>query len=187
MAITIAACGVASFSLAVLALVSPAKKVGHDLLAPVALGMSVAAAAYLLASARHLGLAGDRQVIHASGRAARTAALVVLAIVAVFWGTATLGRQSGLVAAESFEQSLLTAPRAVIYSKKRIAVTGPGVVFEPLDASDAVFAYRYSGLRVLLHSAGRWFLVPAGWTSGTNSYVTLIPDHESEIRVDLAP
>ena len=174
--------------IAVTGLVIPSKKVWFDVLAPVALGGAVAASVCLLALMKRNQALPDT-VRHglASGQSARTTAFVVLALVAIFWATATIGRQNGLRAARSFEHGLPVSARAVVYSHQRIAIAGPGVAFERLNTTDSAYAYRYSGLRVLQHNNGRWFLLPAGWNRYNDSFAVLINENDDGIRIDLAP
>ena len=42
-----------------------------------------------------------------------------------------------------------------------------------LDARDSEYRYRYSGLRLLVRSAGKYFAVPDGWTQSTGTAIVL--------------
>jgi hypothetical protein len=108
-------------------------------------------------------------------------------LVAVFWATANVARQRGVDAARAIELSLPIQPQAVVYSRDRLQIAGPGVGLSELDAPDAAFAFRYNGLRTLVHAGGRWFLLPVGWTRQNGATVFLLPDSSEAIRVDLAP
>lgn len=123
----------------------------------------------------------------ASTRTARRGLLVALALGAVFWVTTTVAEQRGVAAANAIEVSLPIRPQAIVYSRARLQITGPGVTLSRLDASDAAFAYRYSGLRTLVHAGGRWYLLPAGWTRDNGATAIVLPDSETGIRVDLSP
>jgi hypothetical protein len=122
----------------------------------------------------------------ASTQKVRRALLAALALVAVFWVTTTVAQQRGAAAANAIEVSLLVRPQAVVYSRARLQITGPGVTLSTLDATDAAFAYRYSGLRPLINADGRWFLLPAGWTPDNGATVIVLPDSVNDIRVDLS-
>jgi hypothetical protein len=123
----------------------------------------------------------------ASTQTVRRGLLVALALVAVFWTTTTVAQQRGIAAANAIEISLPIQPQAIVYSRARLQITGPGVTLSRLDASDAAFAYRYSGLRTLIHANGRWYLLPAGWTRDNGATVIVLPDSVNDIRVDLSP
>jgi hypothetical protein len=110
-----------------------------------------------------------------------------LLLVSAFWATATVAQQRGNAVAQSFEASLPVQPQAVVYSRQRLEITGPGVTVTRLAGADAAFIYRYDGLRPLLHSGGHWFLLPAGWTHSNGATVIILPDTAASIRVDLAP
>jgi hypothetical protein len=90
-------------------------------------------------------------------------------------------------AARAFELSLPLQSQAVVYSKVRLHITGPGVAVVDLNPTDALYQFRYNGLRTLLHSSGRWFLLPVGWTADNGATVVLLPDDSPDIRIDLAP
>lgn len=123
----------------------------------------------------------------AANRTVRRVLLAALLLVAAFWATADVARQRGLVAARAIEVSLPLQPQAIVYGRDRLQITGPGVSLERLDAAGAAFAFRYNGLRTLVHSNGHWFLLPAGWTRDNGASVIMLPDSPTGIRVDLAP
>ena len=50
---------------------------------------------------------------------------------------------------------------------------------------DERYPYRYSGLRLLVMSGGKYFLVPDGWTRASGA-VLVIPD-TPDIRVEFFP
>jgi hypothetical protein len=74
----------------------------------------------------------------------------------------------------------------VIYSSKRLQISGPGVTVVELPAASAEYRFRYSGLRLLIHSGGRWFLLPEGWSRSNAATVILLRD-DGDTRVDLHP
>lgn len=78
-------------------------------------------------------------------------------------------------------------PEAVVYSSQHLQITGPGITETRLSATDAAFAFRYNGLRPLIHSGGRWFLLPAGGTHSNDATVIILPDATPGIRVELGP
>lgn len=117
----------------------------------------------------------------------RKTLLVGLALVAAFWWTTNAANRTGFESARAVEKSLLLRPQAVVYSAERLEISGLWIVEEPLDGSDSMFAYRYTGLRVLTHTNGRWFLLPAGWTRSNRDVVVLLPDDAEGLRVDLRP
>lgn len=135
----------------------------------------------------HEAVPGRLSTVLTSTRTLRRALLLALALVGIFWVTTTVAQQRGTAAAEAIELSLPLRPQAVVYSRDRLQITGPGVTLARLDEADAAFVYRYSGLRTLVHSGGRWYLLPAGWTRDNGATVIVLPDSADDIRVDLSP
>jgi hypothetical protein len=135
----------------------------------------------------HESVPDQLSTVLASTQTVRRGLLAALALVAVFWTTTTVAQQRGIAAANAIEISLPIHPQAIVYSRTRLQITGPGVTLSRLDASNAAFAYRYSGLRTLVHAGGRWFLLPAGWTRDNGATVIVLPDSVNDIRVDLSP
>jgi hypothetical protein len=123
----------------------------------------------------------------AGTRLVRRVAIAALVLIAIFWATANLAHRRGDEAARLIEASLPLQSQAVVYSKNRLQITGPGVGVATLDPTEAQHRFRYNGLRTLLHSGGRWFLLPVGWTADNGATVVLLPDDSPDIRVDLAP
>ena len=158
------------------------------LAAPAALGTGAFLLEYAVGAARTTGAVPDPlSRALASTVVLRWVTVAALVLVAVFWATANVAQQRGIDAARAIELSLLTQPQAVVYSRSRLQITGPGVTLTPLDATGEGFAFRYSGLRTLAHTGGRWFLLPAGWTHENGATVILLSENSDAIRVDLAP
>lgn len=157
------------------------------LFAPVALASGAVLVHYTAEMVqRHQPMPTQLSTVLVSTQTLRRGLLSALALVAVFWITTTVAQQRGIAAANAIEISLVVRPQAVVYSRTRLQITGPGVTLSQLDASDAMFAYRYSGLRPLIYAGGRWFLLPAGWTHDNGATVIVLPDPADGIRVDLS-
>jgi hypothetical protein len=182
------AAAVALLGIALAALVSPTKTVGPWILAPAALGGAGLLSGYTFAlTQRHLTIPDALRSALTSGQRVRTGTLVALTLVAIFWATANAGREQGTKDARTFELSLAVQHQAVVYSRQRLQIFGPGITSTELDPRNAAYVYRYSGLRLLAHSGGRWFLLPAGWRSDNGTLVTILDDSDTGIRVALAP
>jgi hypothetical protein len=161
---------------------------GGPLLSPVSLGAGALLLDYAVQTARTYETLPDHvlAVVDAT-RGLRGGLLVALALVAAFWATANVAEQHGINAARAIERSLPVRPQAIVYSRDRLQITGPGVSVVRLSGADAAFAFRYNGLRTLTHTDDHWFLLPVGWTHDNGTTVILLPDSTDEIRVDLAP
>ena len=55
-----------------------------------------------------------------------------------------------------------------------------------LPGPDAAYRYRYSGLKLVVRSGGKWFLLPASWTPGNRGAALLLSDTD-ELRVEFTP
>jgi hypothetical protein len=176
--------------LGVAGLERPADTNLSPLVAPIALG----AGAFLLEYAIHIAVTYTPlpEPLDKTLRATKTARRIVagaLLLVSAFWATSVIAEQRGNEIAQAVEASLPVQPEAVVYSRERLEITGPGVTLTRLpDAdADAAFDYRYTGLRPLIHSGGHWFLLPAGWTHDNGATVIILSDTAPGIRVDLGP
>jgi hypothetical protein len=160
----------------------------HPLAPPVALGVGALLLEYAVNTARTSEIVPLplTSALDATGILRRGLAAALL-LVAVFWATANVAQQRGIDAARAIQLSLPSQPQAVVYCRVRLQITGPGVKLAALDAKGAAFAFRYSGLRPLVHTGGRWFLLPVGWTPDNGATVILLSDTSENIRVDLAP
>jgi hypothetical protein len=94
---------------------------------------------------------------------AQTATLVVVNIAFIFWTVAVYASIIGREAADQLASKLGAQPSVIVYSTKPLGLTAPGIKVEQLPGSDSQYRYRYSSLRLLLYSNGRYFLLPNGW------------------------
>jgi hypothetical protein len=110
-----------------------------------------------------------------------------LALIAAFWWTASVATQNGLESAKAVQSSLENRGEAVVMSKERLGIMGTGVYVESLSEDTSGYAFRYTGLRVLVNTGDRWFLLPRGWTNENGDTVILLPDEAEGLRVDVRP
>jgi hypothetical protein len=99
----------------------------------------------------------------------------------LFWGTADYAQAQGRGLAVSYEQRSGLLPTAAVYSKERLGISAPNVT-ESAIGSAGQQLYKYSGLRLLVVSGGRIFLLHDGWTLRSGKVVVL-PDRP-DIRVE---
>jgi hypothetical protein len=114
-------------------------------------------------------------------RAGERATAVVLALIAVavcvFWATATLAQWTGLGAAQRTARNLDQLPAVVMDTRERLylgttpdsGVTETSVGGTALADKDQTFKFRYRGLRLLIQSGDRMFLVPEHWTPSNST------------------
>jgi hypothetical protein len=56
---------------------------------------------------------------------------------------------------------------------KRLDIKASGVLERRLSGKDLAYRYRYSGLRLLTHSGGKYFLLPASWRRSNGAAIIL--------------
>ncbi|RAY11221.1 hypothetical protein DPM19_31165 [Actinomadura craniellae] len=168
--------------------VVPTPLLGDALVAATALGGGALLLEYVTESARtHEAVPERWAAILTSTRNVRRALSVGLALIAAFWATATIAHRHGIESARAVEVTLPIRSQAIVYSRDRLQIAGPGVVRTEVGGRDSAFRYRYNGLRTLVHTRDHWFLLPAGWTRHNGASVVMLPDAQRDIRVDLAP
>ncbi|NYD79759.1 hypothetical protein [Arthrobacter cupressi] len=134
------------------------------------------------------GVALRRRTVQRTGRSPvltprglERAFMFVLVTLLLFWGTADYAQALGRGAAVDYQERSALLPTAVVYSKERLAVSAPNVL-ESAAGTTAAPLYRYSGLRLLVVSGGRIFLLNDGWTL-KDGRVVVLPDNGS-VRVE---
>jgi hypothetical protein len=102
----------------------------------------------------------------------------VVVFLSVFWATKDLAQALGRGQARRLERSLSTQPGAIVYSERRLHL--PGVSEAALDGGG--YRFRYAGLRLLVRSAGRYFLIPERWSRGRGVVVVLRDDEGMRVE-----
>lgn len=117
------------------------------------------------------------------------AASVVLALVGVavcvFWATATLAQWTGLGSAHRTARNLGQLPAVVMDVEEQLRLgTTPdaGVSETRIGDEDATYRYRYRGLRLLIQSGDRMFLVPERWTPSNSTLMVDMNDVRLRFR-----
>lgn len=100
----------------------------------------------------------------------------VIVGVMLFWGTSNYATVYGYQLADHFATHIRDLTQVVVYSPKRLYLTAPGVT-ETRLGGDGVYRYRYTGLRLNLHTGGHYVLVSDGWTP-RHGVVMLIGDDD---------
>lgn len=132
-------------------------------------------------SLRRRAAVGQGKAIRLGPRGLERSFIFVLVTLLLFWGTSDYAQALGRGAAVDYQERSSQLPTAVVYSKDRLAVTAPNVR-EESAGSEAQPLYRYTGLRLLVVSGGRIFLLNDGWTLSQGKVVVLRDD--SNVRVE---
>jgi hypothetical protein len=100
----------------------------------------------------------------------------------IFWATATIAQWSGLGVAKYDAQHLDNLPSVILDTKERLFLRDGPVIEETVlpHSEGQTFHYRYRGLRLLIESQNRMFLVPDEWSASDS---TLIVPLDGSVRV----
>jgi hypothetical protein len=108
--------------------------------------------------------------------------VLALLAVTVFWD---VERVAGL-AGQGYAAFISAQPgqfaKITIYSPASLEMSAPRIVERPIGTDKSAYRYRYDGLRLLLHSSGKYFLL-AYPEAGQTPTVVVLPDNEN-IRVE---
>jgi hypothetical protein len=154
----------------------------HYLFVPLSSGIGIALLTYSVYVWLRLGGRGAP-----SGRSGSLAIVLValLVVLSLFWAMSEYAGALGRGRAARLEAGLSSRPGVVVFSKERLNMEAPAVVETRLPGADSSFRFRYSGLRLLIRSGGKYFLLPDGWTRDTGAAVVL-PDSE-DLRFEFSP
>ena len=119
----------------------------------------------------------------ASGIAEVTGLTVVVAM-ALFWAAGDYSSAVGRERAAELASGLDSRARVVVYSEKSLGIAPEhGVqVLRCTGGGQGAYAFRYSGLVLLLNTDGQYVFLPVGWTRADGSAVA-VPRGEG-IRLD---
>ncbi|MBN6058469.1 hypothetical protein JYK22_41505, partial [Nonomuraea sp. RK-328] len=102
-----------------------------------------------------------------------------LLLVLLLWSVTVYAEGLGREAAEQYRAHPEWLPSTVVYAARRLYLEGPGITETPLPDPDAMFRYRYTGLRLLIHSNRRYFLLPACWATSPRARAIALPADDS--------
>jgi len=150
---------------------------------PLCLGSGVVLVAYGRALRQSLGIPV------ASARGARwveVAARVAVAgivVIALFWASNTFAAAYGAGRGRAIAAELESRTAVVLDTTERLYATYAGLSEEALpDSAEQTFRYRYLGLRLLIESHDRLFLVPVGWTTGDGAVLVVADDERVRVQ-----
>jgi hypothetical protein len=108
-----------------------------------------------------------------------------LLILSAFWATSRYADALGRGRAQDLAESLERRPRVVVYTSKRLQLDLPGVTETALDRPDSAYAFRYEGLRLLVHAGDKYFLLPETWSQEDG--VAVVLSDTDDLRVEFRP
>jgi hypothetical protein len=155
-----------------------------SLVLPLVLAVAVAVAGYgawLADAAGPMGPAG-RASYPPGQRALRTFLVTALVSLALFWELSSYAGVVGRGYAIQLESTVSQLPRATAFSPDPLGIEAPGVredrVVVPAAGGRSVVRYRTTGLRFLVRSGDRLFLLHDGWRID-GGVVVVLPDTDA--------
>ncbi|MCM2423678.1 hypothetical protein [Streptomyces sp. RKAG293] len=110
--------------------------------------------------------------------------VAVIVVAGSFWTANSFAAAYGRGRALDDAASLEHRPEVVLYTKEPLRDVPTGVEQTEVAAAEKdTYRFRYRGLRLLVESNGRLFLVPARWIAGSSE--TLVVPYDDSIRIGL--
>lgn len=182
-----AALGVFLTFFAIWAMFRPLPVATSYLVPPVILGLGPALIAYSAWTLRNVRPPGEGpadQVVPGWERGGYVIA-AMLALLGIFWASSSYAAALGRGRAEALAGNLSGQPAVTVFSVRSLGISAAGVTVSRIATADTAYKFRYSGLRLLVHSAGKYFLVNDGWSRQQG--VTIVLPDTSDIRMEFTP
>jgi hypothetical protein len=153
----------------------------QSLVTPLAFALGAGAIGYGAYLARRLrsirlGSSGSGAAKLGSVRIGLAGAFIILML---FWALGDWADAAGRGRALQLAQEIPQRPGVVVYSKERLNIEGHGVLVQEVGDQSA-FRYRYTGLKLLIRSGTKYFLVPGDW-SPSDAVTIVLPDSDSRL------
>jgi hypothetical protein len=181
------AIGAVLFALGLVAVFEPLSFSPYYLFPSASPGVGIALLAYGLRLLGHVTVAerpGVAALVDTRSRTTATVLVALLIVLSAFWSAETYAAALGRGRAARAAATLSTRPHVTVFAPKRLDITGGGVVERQLTGRHLAYRYRYSGLRLLIRSGGKYFLLPDGWTRSSGAAIVLVdsPDYRFEFE-----
>ncbi|MDQ1565508.1 MAG: hypothetical protein QOF96_388 [Actinomycetota bacterium] len=159
----------------------------RSILTPLNLGTGVGLIAYAVSMQRKFAgpLRHDPERSPSWLPSVSATVVILILVVTLFAAVGDWAHVVGTDRARQLVQRIGTIPSVVVYSPQRLQLDATGVRVETVGGSDSAYRFRYSGLKLLIRSGGKYFLIPAQWTPADGVVIPL-PDR-NELRFEFTP
>lgn len=106
--------------------------------------------------------------------------LSALLILTLFWTVGEAAAAAGLGSAKGL--AIASRPGVAVYSKQHLAIDALGVTVEEVGNAETAYRFRYLGLKLLVRSDEKYFLLPATWSPADGAVIVLRDD--DSLRVE---
>ncbi|MEJ1178625.1 MULTISPECIES: hypothetical protein [unclassified Pseudarthrobacter] len=151
---------------------------------PSALGGGIAVSAYAFWVLRRTALGANTVRRLPMWEKLGYVAVVLLVVVALFWACSSYAGALGTGRSREYAQDLERRPAVTVYSMQSLAL-GSSVTEEKISTPGSKYGFKYTGLRFVTLSSGKYFLLPADWSRSAG--VAIVLDESSEYRVEFEP
>jgi hypothetical protein len=117
--------------------------------------------------------------------AAEWAAVFVLVGLSLFWAANDYSAAVGRSRARDVVRELPTQPQVVLYSAQSLGLHAPGVREVACQGQEALYRFRYEGLKLILQSGDQYVLVPETWSRADG--VTFVMPRNDSLRLEFLP
>jgi len=169
------------------AMFKPLPITNNYLVPPVILGLGPSLMAYTAWTLRHAG-ASNRKITERAVPSWERSAYVIaamLALLGIFWAFSLYAAALGLGRAETLAANLSSRPEVTVFSVKSLDISAVGVTVSKITMADSAYKFRYSGLRLLVYSGNKYFLVNDKWSHEHG--ITIVLHDTSDIRLEFTP
>ena len=151
---------------AVWAMFDPLPVATYYLVPPVILGLGPTLTAYSAWILRHVRAPNEPKANRAIPAWERSgyAIAAMIALLGIFWAASLYASALGRGRAETLAENLSSRPAVTVFSVKSLGIDALGVTATKITSASSAYKFRYSGLRLLIYSAGKYFLVNDGWS-----------------------
>lgn len=104
--------------------------------------------------------------------------VAIVVTLSLFWEVSNYATVIGQDLGSRLTAELPTHAQVVVYSPNRLHITAPEVKEESLPGPNTGYRFRYTGLRLLNYTGGRYVLVSDGWTP-RYGVVVLLADRDA--------
>jgi hypothetical protein len=111
--------------------------------------------------------------------------LVALIGLSLFWAASEYASELGRSRALRIHANLASLPSVTVLSKQRLLIDAPGTTEARVGSRGSAYRYRVSGLKLLIRSGGKYFMLSDGWEPSVGVAIVLVDS--PDIRVELTP